>query len=265
MPIDKTSPNFELMGRLMRTEPEFEGKAMTKPFKAGGGFSGTALNASYVTAALTAAFGPVGLGWGYEVLAFDDYHPPPRQALGEEGGKAHPSVSFVHIRFWYFPAGCWPASDDAGRDVLVPSGPRAEFHQVGGTPYTGRGDDDIRKKGLTDAISKAASHIGIGIDIHLGLWDDNKWVDQRTAETRETQAANDKAAAVEQRAEVQAKADSLADRIKACTEVMGFAALKAEAVRLKPELARNGMKLEEDTIRDLLAAAQKRVSNRAAA
>jgi hypothetical protein len=37
-------------------------------------------------------------------------------------------------------------------------------------------DEDAPKKSLTDAITKAASHLGIAANIFLGRWDDNKYV-----------------------------------------------------------------------------------------
>ncbi|MDT8329054.1 MAG: hypothetical protein RQ750_17060, partial [Roseovarius sp.] len=37
-------------------------------------------------------------------------------------------------------------------------------------------DEDAPKKSLTDAITKAASQIGIAANIFLGRWDDNKYI-----------------------------------------------------------------------------------------
>ena len=40
-------------------------------------------------------------------------------------------------------------------------------------PFT---DEEAPKKSLTDALSKAMSWLGFAADIHLGRWDDNKYV-----------------------------------------------------------------------------------------
>lgn len=46
-------------------------------------------------------------------------------------------------------------------------------------------DEDAPKKSLTDAITKAASQIGIAANIFLGRWDDKKYVAQVSQEYKE--------------------------------------------------------------------------------
>ncbi len=42
----------------------------------------------------------------------------------------------------------------------------------------GRVDDDAPKKALTDALTKALSHLGFNSDVFMGMFDSNKYVKQ---------------------------------------------------------------------------------------
>lgn len=170
MPFDPNNPNLQVWLREEPTDP-----AMTKAFSRSGGFKGTALNATFVMKRLTAAFGPVGHGWGYdidrsEVVIGGPIMDDTRQVIG------HEAIQVTEITFWY-----------------LLDGKRGQFSQVGQTTFIGYSrkngyfltDEEAWKKSLTDAITKAASHIGIGADIHLGMFDDNKYVTaRRTDEER---------------------------------------------------------------------------------
>ena len=39
-------------------------------------------------------------------------------------------------------------------------------------------DDEAPKKAMTDAMTKAMSHLGMAADVFLGLFDSNKYVEQ---------------------------------------------------------------------------------------
>jgi hypothetical protein len=43
-------------------------------------------------------------------------------------------------------------------------------------------DDEAPKKAMTDALTKAMSHLGMSADIFLGKFDDNKYVQTKTKE-----------------------------------------------------------------------------------
>lgn len=146
------NPNILLWLSQEQTDPKF-----TKPIT-GKQYKGTSPNPTYVMKRLTAAFGPVGWGWGYRILSCEDV------AAGDT------ITNFVHIEFWYYPFGRADASEQR----------RAVFEQLGGTQFTGgnrKPDEDVRKKSLTDALTKAASHIGIAGDIFLGRYEDSKYLD----------------------------------------------------------------------------------------
>ena len=55
--------NTSIWERVQSTDPKF-----TKNYKGAGGFSGTAINATYLVKKATEQFGPLGSGWGYEIV-----------------------------------------------------------------------------------------------------------------------------------------------------------------------------------------------------
>lgn len=160
----------ELWGSLSKTDPRY-----TKKFTRGGGFSGTAINAEWIIQRLTETFGPIGGTdtWGYEVLSEDLVPGKPflfnNQVFLEQ-------IHHVTIRFWF----TWD-----GKTHVIPK-------VFGNTLYVGvnskgpYSDEEASEKSVTDALSKAAKRIGLAADIHLGLWDDNKYVADRTREINQS-------------------------------------------------------------------------------
>ncbi len=137
--------NLELWDRFADIDPAF-----TKPIT-GKSYRGTSPNPQYVIRCMTEMFGPVGHGFGWEVLQ-EGFMP-----LGDE------ILHWCRIRFWH-----------GNRDSYFES-----YGQTKALMKTKNGlmsDEDAPKKSLTDAIVKAASHIGIAANIFLGRWDDQKYV-----------------------------------------------------------------------------------------
>lgn len=54
--------NLSIWKQVQRTDPRF-----TKPLE-GAGFQGTSINSNYMFMRATEIFGPIGEGWGYEVV-----------------------------------------------------------------------------------------------------------------------------------------------------------------------------------------------------
>lgn len=228
MAYDTSNPNLTLWLRMEPTDP-----AITKSFKRGGGFSGTAINATHVMKRLTEAFGPVGHGWGYAVLADDVVQGGPIYTEGNPRVLlGHESVQRTRIQFWY-----------------LLDGKRGEFHQMGQTTYVGwrkpnqtRGgyfetDEEAWKKSLTDAITKAASHIGIGSDIHMGMFDDNKYVNDRQAQEIETKAANDRNS---EETELARAIETLVLALDDASDEVTVTRLRTQAAGLRPRLQNAG-------------------------
>lgn len=150
--------NLELWERFADIDPKFTKPITGKPYK------GTSPNPQYVIRCLTEMFGPVGQGFGWSVMA-DGFTP-----LGDE------VLHWCRIHFWH-------GKDGSGFDA---------YGQTKALMKTKSGlmlDEDAPKKSLTDAIVKAASQIGVGSNIFLGRWDDQKYVEQVNREYREEERA----------------------------------------------------------------------------
>ena len=134
--------NLALWEKVEKTNP-----ANTKKVNQRGGF--TSICAHSQIKAATEVFGPVGIGWGYEVT--------------------HSTIQASDVLI-------------AVADVVLWHGDRANTFGPwrGMCPILekGRIDDDAGKKAMTDAITKGLSHIGFNADVFLGLFDDNKYVQQ---------------------------------------------------------------------------------------
>ncbi len=134
--------NTKIWDAVKNTDPHH-----VKSVQQRGGFS--AIDAQYTIQRATEQFGPVGQGWGYDVEY--DYKQLPGDVC----------LIFAYVTVWhgsrenkYGPiAGCNPLLDAKKRV-----------------------DDDAAKKALTDALTKALSHLGFSADVFLGMYDDNKYV-----------------------------------------------------------------------------------------
>lgn len=146
--------NLKVWNAVEKTDPKY-----TKAFSKAGGFSGTAINATYLIKKATELWGPIGGTWGPEV---EDE----RYVEGAEGTIIH--VLRVKMRH-----------------------PTGWLHTYGQTTFVGKNkhgpftDEEAPKKSLTDAISKGLSMLGFSADVFLGLYDDNKYVSDRKAEFSE--------------------------------------------------------------------------------
>lgn len=149
------SENLALWNRVRTPDPAF-----TKGFSKGGGFKGTATNVSYLIRLATEQWGPMGGKWGVEIVKEDYIDGAP--LLGTDGDViGHEMIHVIQIKLRH---------------------PDGEVPGIGQTTFVGKNkngvftDEEAPKKSLTDALSKALSWLGFAADIHMGLWDDNKYV-----------------------------------------------------------------------------------------
>jgi hypothetical protein len=146
--------NNALWSRVEKTDPKY-----TKQFSRSGGFKGTATNATYLAMKATQTFGPCGIGWGINVLSEQFVEGAPLD------GGVRAVVHKLHVRLWY-----------------ILDGVRGEIEHFGQTDFVYstksglRTDEEAPKKSLTDAMSKCLSLLGFSADIHMGRYDDNKYV-----------------------------------------------------------------------------------------
>lgn len=154
------SANLDLWEVHADIDPKYT-KAIT-----GKAYKGTSPNPQYVIMCLTEMFGPVGQGFGWEVLA-EDFTP-----LGDE------ILHWCRIRFWHTDRQHYYESYGQTKALMK-------------TRDKGlMSDEDAPKKSLTDAIIKAASQLGIAANIFLGRWDDQKYVAEVDREYRQDEQSN---------------------------------------------------------------------------
>jgi uncharacterized short protein YbdD (DUF466 family) len=144
--------NLKIWNALGKTDP-----GHTKPFSRAGGFKGTSVKPMWVLHRLTEEFGPAGEGWGVNEPKF--------QVVVAEGE----TLVYCTVSAWH------------GKRENVLWG-------VGGDKVTAKrssgpfNDDEAFKKAFTDAVNNAFKSIGVAADIHMGLFDDDKYVDSMREE-----------------------------------------------------------------------------------
>jgi hypothetical protein len=175
--------HLRLWNSVERTDP-----AYTKEFNRGGGFKGTAINPTYMARKATETFGPAGLGWGWKVLNEEVMIGAPISETCNE------MIHVLHVEVWYR-----PIQEDRERYGL-PSDYLARVNHFGATTFVGKNkygpftDEETKKKSLTDAIGKCLSLLGFSSDVHLGRYDDSKYVNDIKKEiAKEAQLNNDHA------------------------------------------------------------------------
>nr|ELR5048368.1 hypothetical protein [Providencia rettgeri] len=189
--IDSNNDHLNIWKRVQRTDARF-----TKPLD-GVGYTGTSINSTYMFMRATEIFGPIGEGWGYEIVEekFVNGKPLTEPVLDErnkqvatrflrdgDGSLFCEQNHSIKIRFWY----------------TIEGETRGEFESYGATPYryqTTYGikvDGEVFKKSLTDAIKKALSMLGFSADVYMGMHDNPEYVASNKLEY-EIKAATDNA------------------------------------------------------------------------
>lgn len=162
---------LDLWNSVEKTDPKY-----TKEFKRSGGFKGTAINPTYLARKATEAFGPAGIGWGWTVLSEELMVGAPIT------DHCHELVHVLHVELWYRPTQAMREQYGLSDDFI------ARLSQYGATTFVSKNsygfftDEETKKKSLTDGIGKCLSLLGFSSDVHLGLYDDNKYVNDRRAE-----------------------------------------------------------------------------------
>lgn len=183
--------HLNIWKQVQRTDSRF-----TKPLD-GMGFVGTSINSTYMFMRATEIFGPIGEGWGYEIIeekmidgkplvepVLDAHHKQVAMRFLRDGDGTllFEQNHSIKIRFWY----------------IIEGETRGEFESYGATPYryqTKQGirtDSEVIKKSLTDSIKKALSMLGFSSDVFMGMHDNPEYVASNKLEY-EIKAASDNA------------------------------------------------------------------------
>lgn len=158
--------NTELWDKLGKTDPKH-----TKSFQRAGGFKGTAIKPMWAYRKLTEEFGPCGTGWGVGEPTFQVVHGDNKEVL-----------VFCHVNGWYM-------RDEQQRTVWGVGGDKVvsyvRANEKYNRPERWDNDDEAFKKAYTDALTNAFKLIGVGADVHMGLFDDSKYVAKMNQEYAE--------------------------------------------------------------------------------
>lgn len=167
--------NTKLWDKLGKTDP-----AHTKQFKRGGGFSGTAIKPMWSYRRLTEEFGPCGTGWGVNEPVFQVVQGDNREVL-----------VYCTVSGWYMWEGERKAVYGVGGDKVVT---HIKANTQYNRPERWENDDEAFKKAFTDALTNAFKLIGVGADVHMGMFDDNKYVNTLREEFTGSQPTSTNAA-----------------------------------------------------------------------
>lgn len=160
--------NMRLWKQFETTDPKH-----TKPVEFGRKF--TAIDAHWQIMRVTEVLGPVGKGWGYDVV----------HSVERLEDKMILAVADVTL---------WTAGkhDSYGieRNYYGPIRGTCEFYSPnrGGKMVV---DEDAPKKAMTDALTKGLSHLGVSADVFLGLFDDNRYVQKAGQKWEAIKTEND--------------------------------------------------------------------------
>lgn len=205
--------NMFLWDAVKQTDP-----SATKEYSGPGGYSGTSINGQYMIMRATEIFGPIGIGWGYEIQEERYDTGGLIQVIDDHEVRA--MTHTIKLKLWY----------DLG-------GKRGEITNFGHTPYvfrTNRGpmtDAEAPKKSLTDAIKKCLSMLGFCADVWLGQFDDVNYVEAVAGEFAIKKAENKDEESAKQRQIYLDKMEKYATQMVAAVTKPELMALYKEAVR----------------------------------
>lgn len=217
---EATNNNLQLWDKVKKTDPN-----STKQYQGAGGFRGTAINSTYQIRKATSIFGPIGIGWGYEIVEdrIDDGH-----AIAGKDADGRPfvhdnivtKIHTLRVKMWF-----------------MLDGKRGEVEHYGHTPFVylnkhgPQTEAEPAKKSLTDAIGKCLSMLGFSADIFMGEFDDANYLEQVRTEADIERAEN-------REAEVFAKREALSEyvtrhiaTIKASKTLNEIAGIERSALR----------------------------------
>jgi hypothetical protein len=165
-----------------KTDPKY-----TKAANVGGNKQ-TSINAVYMAKVATELFGPIGIGWGYEVAEERYENTRPVMVRGESCLEILMDGDSI----------VWEQNHTIRIDMWIQSREHV-FTQFGHTKsryMKADGskmiiDDEAPKKSLTDAMKKCLSLVGICSDVFMGEFDDRSYVDAAQLES-DLKKADDK-------------------------------------------------------------------------
>ena len=147
--VKTVDPNYwfnrKFWDKLKTTDPR-----MTKPIDKGWGKL-TTIDPQWQIMRMTETFGPIGWGWKHEnKFVYTD------------------KLVFAEVTIYW--------RDDDTKALTNSFGPISSVQNLFKT--NAKLDDEAPKKAMTDAMTKAFSHLGLCADVFMGKFDSSKYVDE---------------------------------------------------------------------------------------
>ncbi|EKN6031161.1 hypothetical protein ACKEUS_13105 [Yersinia enterocolitica] len=195
----------------------------------------TSINPTYQTMRATEIFGPFGSGWGVDIISEEFIPGIPfmesvldsnnrevgRKPMRDgDGTILRTSNHTMRIELWYQYAG--------GRGRFPAFGHTKHIYQSTNGFIC---DDEVSKKSLTDATTKALAQLGFSADVFMGLFDDAEYTADNNIEFGIKNASTKADDVVRLRKE-------LDDKFKANTETMKTAVTANEVTKISTSLTR---------------------------
>lgn len=158
----------------VKTTPESATKEATV-----GGQKIRAIDTIHMIQMATREFGPMGIGWGYNI---DDERFDQGAPVTDSQGAilGHDQTHTIRMTLWF------KHGSDRG-EVTQYGHTRAIYRTTMGKWVT---DGEAPKKSTSDAMKKCLSLLGFAADVFSGLYDDNGYVELRKTEERLEQSDN---------------------------------------------------------------------------
>ena len=118
----------------------------------------TDVNPQWRLKAMTEQFGPIGIGWKYDIERL-------WVEAGPDGQVAAFATISLRIRSPMVPDGAW------SEQIIGVGGSQMVQLESSGL----RVNDECYKMAVTDALSVAMKQLGVAADIYAGLWDGSKY------------------------------------------------------------------------------------------
>ena len=139
----RMTTKMRIWDSLCKTNPDY-----TRSVPSSYGKKITSIDPMYQIQCMTETFGPVGLGWKYNVKY-----------------TYQNNLVFAEVSIHY-----------CVHDNWFEYGPVCSVQNL--FKKNGNLDDEAPKKAMTDAMTKAFSHLGMSADVFLGKFDDSKYVQE---------------------------------------------------------------------------------------
>ena len=145
MPTTNSNPNKYIWDNLKKTDPR-----ATKDLNKGWGKL-TTIDPQWQIMRMTEQFGPIGKGWKHEnKFTYTE------------------KLVFAEVTIYWL--------DDNTKALTNCYGPVPSVCSL--YKNNGKLDDEAPKKAMTDAMTKAFSHLGLSADVFMGKFDSSKYIDE---------------------------------------------------------------------------------------